>query len=416
MAWSLFGKKKKPVEPTEETTPEIESTSDTSGPSPEEVPLAETRDLDLDVDLPSPEEAPEEHLERLDTVPVGEETDATSTPVGKIEEPTLGEVERADSSEPKPEKRGLFRRLAQGLSKTRKNLNDGFDRLVGAHVKLDEPFMEELEEVLLSADIGIDLTMRIVAELKNDVKRNLLKSPTQVVDFIKDKLVAILESEIDDRGADSDETPRVILVIGVNGAGKTTTIGKLTARLTREGKSVLLAAADTFRAAAIEQLATWAERSGADLVRHQQGSDPAAVVFDAMAASRARQKDVLIVDTAGRLHNKENLMKELEKIKRIIGREIPSAPHEVLLVLDGTTGQNAVNQAKLFGEMIGVTGIVLTKLDGTAKGGVVINIMDQLRIPVKLIGVGEDIDDLRPFEPREFIDAIFTGASLAEEG
>ncbi|MBF0170867.1 MAG: signal recognition particle-docking protein FtsY [Nitrospinae bacterium] len=324
-------------------------------------------------------------------------------------------MERADRPGPAQEKKGLFRRLAEGLSKTRKNLNDGFDRLVGAHVKLDEPFMEALEEVLLSADIGIDLTTRIVADLKKDVKKNLLKSPGQVVGFIKEKLISIIESEVEDTGADTDVVPRVILVIGVNGAGKTTTIGKLTARLTREGKSVLLAAGDTFRAAAIEQLATWAERSGADLVRHQQGSDPAAVVFDALAAAKARKRDVLIVDTAGRLHNKENLMKELEKIRRIIGREIPSAPHEVLLVLDGTTGQNAVNQARLFGEIIGVTGIVLTKLDGTAKGGVVINIMDQLRIPVKLIGVGEGIDDLRPFEPREFVEAIFTGASLPVE-
>lgn len=412
MAWSLFGRKKKEVGPQEEISPEIESTVE--GIAPHE-PSSISAPEGEDVDLPLPEGEPTDEMDVMDAVPMESVNRVVAEGGGAVDEPGLGDVERADESSAPPAKKGLFRRLADGLSKTRKNLNDGFDRLIGAHVKLDESFMEELEEVLLSADIGVDLTMRIVNDLKIDVKKNLLKNPAQVVDFIKEKLIALMESEIGDNGADTDETPRVILVIGVNGAGKTTTIGKLTARLTREGKTVLLAAADTFRAAAIEQLATWAERSGADLVRHQQGSDPAAVVFDAVAASRARQKDVLIVDTAGRLHNKENLMKELEKIKRVIGREIPSAPHEVLLVLDGTTGQNAVQQARLFGEIIGVTGIVLTKLDGTAKGGVVINIMDQLRIPVKLIGVGEGIDDLRPFEPREFIEAIFTGASLAEE-
>jgi fused signal recognition particle receptor len=400
MVFSLFGRKKKKVD--EVAPPEgldVESAVETlhtaDAGTVEEPPMPEVESTEYEIGAPAVAE-----------------TARSADPVGEVE--STDDVPLPAPTQEKPGKRGLFRRLAEGLSKTRKNLNDGFDRLIGAHAKLDDAFMEELEEVLFSADIGVDLTMRIVDDLRYDVKKNLLKNPVEVVGFIKEKLVTIIEGEVVDHGADTDATPRVILVIGVNGAGKTTTIGKLTAQLTGEGKSVLLAAADTFRAAAIDQLASWADRSGADLVRHQPGADPAAVVYDAMKAGVARNRDVIIVDTAGRLHNKENLMKELEKIKRVIGREMEGAPHEVLLVLDGTTGQNAVNQATLFGQMIGVTGIALTKLDGTAKGGVVINIMDKLRIPVKLIGIGEGIDDLRPFDAAEFVEAIFAGVSLTE--
>ncbi|MBI5815793.1 MAG: signal recognition particle-docking protein FtsY [Nitrospinae bacterium] len=312
--------------------------------------------------------------------------------------------------------RGIFGRLFDGLAKTRKTLGQGFERLIGAHAKLDEEFMDGLEEVLLSADVGVEITNRIMADLRKDVKKNLLKNTGEVVDYIKRELIAIINQDIKDLGSESLDKPRVILVIGVNGSGKTTTIGKLTAQFSSEGKSVILAAADTFRAAAIDQLETWAKRSEADLVRHQPGADPSAVVFDAIKAAQARARDVLIVDTAGRLHNKANLMEELKKVRRIIGREMPGAPHETLLVLDATTGQNAVNQAKMFHEAIGLTGIALTKLDGTAKGGVVINIMETLKVPVKLIGVGEGINDLRPFDPKEFMDAIFTGAPLKEVG
>jgi len=314
-------------------------------------------------------------------------------------------------------KTGFFRRLVTGLSKTRKNLNEGFDRLVGSHTKLDEEFMEGLEELLFSADVGVDITMRIVSDLRADVKKNLLKDTSEVVSFIKKELVEILNRNLEtEKPVSTDNKPFVILVIGVNGSGKTTTVGKISAKLNAKGYSVLLAAGDTFRAAAIGQLEEWAKRSNCDLVRHQAGSDPSAVIFDAYKAAVSRGRDVMIADTAGRLHSKTNLMEELKKIKRTIGRQAEGAPHETLLVLDATTGQNAINQAKMFHEAIGITGIVLTKLDGTAKGGVVINIMDSLKLPVKLIGVGEGVDDLRPFKADEFIDAIFEGEILGKSG
>ena len=318
----------------------------------------------------------------------------------------------------KPVKRGLFRKLAAGLSKTRKNLNEGFDRLISSHVKLDDEFMDELEEILFSSDIGAEITMRVVNDLRRDVKKNLLQNSGEVIEFVKKELVAILLDDVPsaDSTANSDpDGPFVLLVIGVNGSGKTTTIGKMAHRITASGHSVIMAAADTFRAAAIEQLGVWAERAGADFVRHQSGSDPSAVAYDAAKAAVSRKRDILLIDTAGRLHSKVNLMEELKKIRRVIDREIPGAPHETLLVLDATTGQNAVNQARLFHEAVGITGIVLTKLDGTAKGGVVINIMDTLKIPVKLIGIGEGVDDLRPFNPEEFVAAIFSGANLVDE-
>lgn len=332
---------------------------------------------------------------------------------GRKEAPAGDEAERDGKDGGK--RAGMFKRLVRGLGKTRRNLNEGFERLIGAHVKLDEEFMEELEELLFSADIGAEVTMRIVSDLRRDVKKNLLKNTSEVVDYIKKELVAILRADIPSTEPEAEGKPYVILVLGVNGSGKTTTIGKLAAQLTSEGRSVMLAAGDTFRAAAIDQLETWAERSGCDFVRHQSGSDPSAVAFDAIKAARSRGRDVLIVDTAGRLHSKVNLMEELKKIERIISREAPGAPHETLLVLDSTTGQNAINQAKIFNEAAGVTGIVLTKLDGTAKGGVVINIMETLRIPVRFIGVGEGIEDLRPFDAEEFINAIFSGASFVPD-
>jgi fused signal recognition particle receptor len=274
--------------------------------------------------------------------------------------------------------------------------------------------MEELEELLFSADIGVEITMRIVSDLRGSVKKNLLKDTSQVIGFIKKELVEILARDMAADTLDLTIKPFVILVIGVNGSGKTTTIGKIAAQLTEKGRSVILAAADTFRAGAISQLEEWAKRANCDFVHHKTGSDPSAVVFDAIKAAAARGRDVMIADTAGRLHSKVNLMEELKKIKRIMGREADGAPHETLLVLDATTGQNAINQAKMFHEAVGITGIVLTKLDGTAKGGVVINIMDSLKLPVKLIGVGEGIDDLRPFNPQEFVDAIFEGAPAVE--
>ncbi|MDH5639372.1 MAG: signal recognition particle-docking protein FtsY [Nitrospinota bacterium] len=315
----------------------------------------------------------------------------------------------APEEEPK-QRKGFFSALAKGLSKTRRNMNEGFERLVGAHAKLDEEFMEELEEILFAADIGPEITMRIVGDLRRDVKKNLLKDTGEVVEFIKKELTDILIKDTPKEQEDVEiPKPFVLLVIGVNGAGKTTTIGKIAAKLVANDKKVLLAAADTFRAAAIEQLETWSRRAGTDFVRQKEGADPAAVVYDAMQAAKNRGVDVVIADTAGRLHSKVNLMEELKKVKRIIEREIPGAPHETLLVLDGTTGQNAVNQAKMFHEAVGITGLVLTKLDGTAKGGVVINITESAKTPVKLIGVGEKAEDLRPFDPQSFVSAIFTG-------
>ncbi len=334
--------------------------------------------------------------------------------VGLFDNP-LDIADEPATDNPEDGKTGFFRRLVQGLSSTRKNLNDGFSRLIGSHTKLDDDFMDELEEVLFSSDIGVDITMRIVNDLRRDVKKNLLKDTSEVIGFIESELVSIVRgAKVEPVDATVETKPYVILVIGVNGAGKTTTIGKIASRFTARGESVLLAAADTFRAAAIDQLATWAQRSGSDLVSHKNGSDPSAVVFDALKAARARGCDVLIADTAGRLHSKVNLMEELKKVKRIISRELPGAPHETLLVLDATTGQNAVSQARIFDEAIGVTGIALTKLDGTAKGGVVLNIMETLKIPVKLVGVGERIEDLRPFVPEDFVHAIFSDAFDSE--
>lgn len=312
---------------------------------------------------------------------------------------------------------GFFGRLVSGLAKSRKNLNDGFSRLIGAHVKLDDAFLEELEELLLSSDIGVDITMRIVGDLRSDVRRNLLKKTSEVTDFVKDKLADILAKATIAQVKQNNKVskPYVILVIGVNGSGKTTTIGKLTAKFRAEGKSVLLAAGDTFRAAAIEQLQAWAERSGADFVRHQPGSDPSAVIFDALKAGKARNHDIIIADTAGRLHNKANLMSELEKVYRVIGKEIEGAPHETLLVLDGTTGQNGLHQAEVFNTSANLTGLVITKLDGTAKGGMIFSIVDKLGIPVKYIGVGEGIDDLQKFDPQTFVSALFTQDSATRQ-
>ena len=304
------------------------------------------------------------------------------------------------------EKKGFFRRLVTGLSKTRKNLNEGFDRLIGSHTKLDEEFMEELEELLFSADVGVDITMRIVSDLRADVKKNLLKNTSEVIGFIKKELIEILNRDMEQTAPVSTDKPFVILVIGVNGSGKTTTVGKLAAKLNAKGHSVLLAAGDTFRAAAIDQLEEWAKRANADLVRHQAGSDPSAVVFDAYKAAVSRGRDVMIADTAGRLHNKVSLMEELKKIKRIIGRQAEGAPHETLLALDATTGQNALNQVEIFGKRAGVTGLVMTKLDGTARGGILVAIAKKHDIPVHFIGIGEDVDDLEPFKAADFAAAI----------
>ena len=304
---------------------------------------------------------------------------------------------------------GFFEKISAGLKKTRDSLMGRLEDLAAGFTKVDEDFFDELEETLIMGDVGANVTMRIIDELRDRVRHAGITEPTAVIGQLREIITGLMGEE---SPLDLSTKPSVVLVIGVNGVGKTTTIGKMAAYLRGEGKQVLLAAADTFRAAAAEQLAVWADRAGAELIRHEEGSDPASVVFDAIHAGKSRGADVIICDTAGRLHNKKNLMDELSKIARVISRELPDAAVEVLLVLDATTGQNAISQARSFQEAAGITGIVLTKLDGTAKGGAVIGIREELGVPVKFIGVGEGIDDLRPFVPAEFAAALFEGQEL----
>lgn len=299
---------------------------------------------------------------------------------------------------------GIFQKIRDGLKKTRDSLMKGLRRMLGSFTKIDEELFEQLEETMIMGDMGAETAIKICDELRDRVKERGITDPNDIMGLIQEITSEMMGEDV---GLDLSTTPSVILVIGVNGAGKTTTIGKLCHQFKNDGKRVLVAAADTFRAAAIDQLAVWTDRSGVELVRHAEGSDPAAVVFDAITAAKARGCDIVICDTAGRLHNKKNLMQELAKINRIIDREAEGCAKECLLVLDATTGQNAVNQARLFQEVAPITGIVLTKLDGTAKGGIVISIRNELGIPVKLIGVGEGIDDLQPFDSKSFIDALF---------
>lgn len=299
---------------------------------------------------------------------------------------------------------GLFSKISQGLKKTRDSIKENLDHMLHSFTKIDEELFEELEELLIMSDVGAHTAGEICSQLRVRVKEQGITDPSLVKAQIRQIVAGMLQG---DSQIHFDAKPKVILMIGVNGVGKTTTIGKLAANFAREGKKVIIAAADTFRAAAIDQVAVWSQRAGADLIRHEEGSDPAAVVFDAIAAGKSRGADVILCDTAGRLHNKKNLMDELSKISRVISREVDADTVEVLLVLDATTGQNALNQARQFKEAAGLTGIVLTKLDGTARGGVVIGIKEELGIPVKYIGVGEQIDDLQEFSPEQFVDALF---------
>lgn len=311
-----------------------------------------------------------------------------------------------ETGEATKNKTGFLERFKIGLSKTRQNISGKIDGLIKKSSKLDEEFYEELEEILIQADVGVTTSIKLVDEIRTAVKKRKISSPQEINELIKEEINNILSSQSNSLNLTTDKLT-VIMVVGVNGAGKTTSIGKLAYRFKSEGKKVLLAAGDTFRAAAIDQLQVWADRVGVDLIKHQEGSDPGAVVFDALQAAAARKADILIVDTAGRLQNKTNLMKEIAKLKKIVSREIEGAPQEVLLVLDATTGQNAISQAKQFAEATGLTGIILTKLDGTAKGGIVIAIANELSIPVKLIGIGEGIEDLRDFSAESFAGALF---------
>ena len=302
------------------------------------------------------------------------------------------------------EKQGFFARLVSGLTKTRNSISSGFSSIFGSYSVIDEDFYEELEEVLIMADIGIKTTTDIIEALRVKVREQRIKEPEEcrqvLIDEIKEKL------KVSDADYEFENRKSVVMLIGVNGVGKTTTVGKLSSLLKSNGKKVLIAAADTFRAAAAEQLEEWSHRAGVPMVRGQEGADPGSVIFDAVSSAKAHNTDILICDTAGRLHNKKNLMSELSKIRRVIDRELPNAKCEVLLVIDATTGQNAIAQAKAFGESVGLTGIIVTKLDGTAKGGVAIAVKEELGIPVRFIGVGEGADDMHPFDAEQFADAI----------
>ena len=336
--------------------------------------------------FPSPQPEPEPQLDAAEETPLpGLEKPEFINPFGVVD---------------------LFGRLKQGLQKTKDGLVGRIDALVLGEKEIDADTLEELEEILITSDIGVKTTTELIRTMEQRLGRNELKDGGALRTALKEEILARLNAHhhpLDISGC----KPFVMLVIGVNGVGKTTTIGKLASRFTTDGKKVLLAAADTFRAAAAEQLVAWGERSGVDVIRHREGADPSAVVFDACKAAVARASDILIVDTAGRLHTKLNLMEEMKKIRRVIAREIPGAPHETVLVLDAATGQNAISQTRLFKEAAGVTGLVLTKLDGTAKGGVVVAVSHEFALPVRYIGVGESIEDLRDFVPQEFTDALF---------
>ncbi len=347
--------------------------------------------------LITPEEAPEETKVEAPEKPKEEALNEI-----KAEEP----AEQDDKAAKKKSRFGFLDKFKQGLSKTRHNINEQIEVLVKSSKKLDEDFWEELEEILIQADVGVNTSVELVKNIRQTAKKKKINDSSEVLGLIREEVSRLLKGNGEPLNIRPGQTS-VILVVGVNGAGKTTSIGKLAYRFKQEGNKVLLAAADTFRAAAIDQLQVWADRVGVELIKHHEGSDPGAVVFDALSAARARQADILIIDTAGRLQNKSNLMKEIAKVKNIIEREIADGPHEVLLVLDATTGQNAISQARIFEEATGVTGLVLTKLDGTAKGGIVLAVSKELDIPVKLVGIGEELEDLRDFSPDIFAQALF---------
>ncbi len=350
--------------------------------------------------------------------PPSDEEILESTPVEtKVTEHRTEEPSKESSQKP-TKKVSFFTRLKQGLSKTRQNFTDSLASLVLGRKEIDDDLLDELEMILLTADVGIDATDKIIKNLTDQVSRKVLKDPAALITALKDQLEAILTPvakplEIDTHLAKASG-PFVILMVGINGVGKTTTIGKLAKKYQLEGKSVMLAAGDTFRAAAVEQLQTWGERNNVPVIAQKTGADSAAVLFDAIQSAKAKKIDVLIADTAGRLHTQSNLMEELKKVTRVMGKVDETAPHEVMLVIDAGTGQNALNQAQQFKEAVGVSGITLTKLDGTAKGGIVFALAEQSNIPIRFIGVGESIDDLRPFESKAFTKALFEQSSLNE--
>lgn len=358
----------------------------------------------LEEQIEAQEEAKEEIAEIEEIKAEDIETQEKQYEIEESEDTVENQID--DEVEEKPKKVSLFDRLKQGLTKAKQGITDRIDEVLKAYTKVDEELLEDLEEVLITADVGVNTTMDIIEKLEDVIRTKKITDPQDVREELKLIIEDILSK--DDTKLDVSHSPTIILMVGVNGVGKTTTIGKLAHRYKSEGKKVLLAAGDTFRAAAIDQLEVWANRCNVDIIKHQEGADPGAVIFDAIKASKARGVDVLICDTAGRLHNKSNLMNELGKVFKIVDREYPEAKKEVLLVVDATTGQNAVSQAKSFKEVCDITGLALTKLDGTAKGGVILAVKSEVDVPVKLIGVGEKMEDLQDFDSKSFVDALFS--------
>ena len=382
---------------TVETEPEEIAEPETVESEPEEIAEPETVE-------PEPEEVAESETEESESEEVAEPETVEPEPE-EVAEPETVETEPEEPQEPeKKKKKGFFEKIRDGLRKTKDSVIAKMQLVLNAFTKIDEDLFDQLEETMIMGDMGAETSIEICDQLRKRVKERGITDPKQIMGLIQEIIGEMLG---EDQTLQLQTKPSVIMVIGVNGAGKTTTIGKLCHQLKEDGKKVIVAAADTFRAAAIDQLEVWTDRAGVELVKHAEGSDPAAVVYDAIEAAKARNCDVLICDTAGRLHNKKNLMQELAKINRIIENKAAGCDKEILLVLDATTGQNAVNQARLFKEVADITGIVLTKLDGTAKGGIIVSIKNELEIPVKLIGVGEKIDDLQPFHARDFVNALF---------
>jgi fused signal recognition particle receptor len=387
-----------------------------SKPKPEVKPVPEVKQETAPETKQEPalEAKPEAVLEAKPEIISEVESEVKSAQPDPKPEQADPKTEQAEETKPENstqvQSKGAFAKLKSGLAKTRKVLNTDINELFGSAKAIDEELFEELEELLITSDFGIDVTMEMMDRIRKKAKK--LSNAVELKKVLKEELIGLFpisSNQMDsDSGVKKQETkPRVIMVVGVNGTGKTTTLGKLAMKFTSKGQKVLIAAADTFRAAAIEQVEIWATRSNATIVKHKEGSDPAAVAYDAIAASIARDIDVVLVDTAGRLHTQKNLMEELKKIKRSIDKKLPGAPHEVLMVLDATTGQNAVSQAKLFNEAVGLTQIALTKLDGTAKGGIVASIASTMNLPIKYIGVGEQIQDLQDFDSKTFINALF---------
>jgi len=415
----LFGRQKKEVQIEPESAKEPEKPEEPEEsrdlpPVTEEEPGAEKPAASAavtEVPLPAAESEPtsQETESAVTETPATTET-IESNDLDQLKNETVvePETEKPETENPeteKKERRGLFSRLKQGLAKTRKQFVGTLDNLFYGDKEIDEEFLEELEEILLTSDLGVKTSYRLFSQIEEKVSHQELENPAHLRDFLQKEIGSILS------GAESsweiDKKPYVIMTIGVNGVGKTTTIGKLASIFTKQKKKVVLGAADTFRAAAVEQLMVWAERAKVPIIKQHMGADPAAVAFDTVQSAIKREADVVIIDTAGRLHTKVNLMDELKKIQRVMGKALPGAPHEVLLVLDANTGQNAITQAQMFNEAIGVTGLVMTKLDGTAKGGVIVGVCDELKIPVRYIGIGESIEDLRTFDSRDFVNALF---------